>query len=159
MTSKRNQTIKNLIRDYTEKHTKTPEEALATMVREGIYDITGRLMPEYCNKILDVFATGREFANDMFLNGEIEPIQNEIWDFAEKSIVAFGLTPMVSPLQMGGVCCEWHNNDMNIEINFRGIMDIFVVIEDARNKIPNFYGCDATLERAKQAIQEINKRS
>ena len=48
--SKRNQSIKALIHRYTEKHTKTQEAALAAMVREGIYDSAGKLMPEFRGK-------------------------------------------------------------------------------------------------------------
>jgi hypothetical protein len=45
--TERNLMIKQLIREYTEEHTKTPEAARAALIREGIYTSDGELMPEF----------------------------------------------------------------------------------------------------------------
>jgi hypothetical protein len=45
--TERNLVIKQLIREYTEEHTKTPEAARAALIREGIYTSDGELMPEF----------------------------------------------------------------------------------------------------------------
>ena len=39
--------IKQLIRDYTEEHTRSPEAARAALIKEGIYTKDGELMPEF----------------------------------------------------------------------------------------------------------------
>lgn len=39
--------IKQLIREYTKEHTKSPEAARAALIREGIYTPDGQLMPEF----------------------------------------------------------------------------------------------------------------
>lgn len=45
--TQRNSAIKQLIKDYTAKNTKTPEAARAALIREGIYTADGKLMPEF----------------------------------------------------------------------------------------------------------------
>lgn len=45
--AQRNSAIKQLIRDYTKKHTKTPEAARAALIKEGIYTKEGQLMPQF----------------------------------------------------------------------------------------------------------------
>jgi hypothetical protein len=39
--------IKQLIRDYTKEHTRSPEAARAALIREGIYTEDGELKPEF----------------------------------------------------------------------------------------------------------------
>jgi hypothetical protein len=39
--------IKQLIRDYTKQHTRSPEAARAALIREGIYTEDGELRPEF----------------------------------------------------------------------------------------------------------------
>jgi len=45
--AQRNAAIKQLIKDYTRKNTKTPEAARAALIKEGIYTRDGKLMPEF----------------------------------------------------------------------------------------------------------------
>ena len=47
ISAERYSAIKRLIRDYTKKHTKSPEAARAALIREGIYTHDGQLMPEF----------------------------------------------------------------------------------------------------------------
>jgi len=45
--TERNRRIKQMIKDYTAKHTQTPEAAREALIREGIFDADGSLAPEY----------------------------------------------------------------------------------------------------------------
>ena len=48
ITSKeRHSAIKRLIREYTKKHTKSPEAARAALIREGIYTSDGQLISQF----------------------------------------------------------------------------------------------------------------
>jgi len=46
----RNSKIHQLIADYTKKHTRSPAAARAALIREGLHDADGNLMPEYGGK-------------------------------------------------------------------------------------------------------------
>jgi len=45
--AQRNSAIKQLIKDYTRKNTKTPEAARKALIQEGIYTKDGQLMPQF----------------------------------------------------------------------------------------------------------------
>jgi hypothetical protein len=47
MQAERFSAIKQLIREYTEEHTRSPEAARAALIREGIYTQDSELMPEF----------------------------------------------------------------------------------------------------------------
>jgi hypothetical protein len=45
--TERHSAIKQLIKDYTAKHTRSPKAARTALIREGIYTKDGELMPEF----------------------------------------------------------------------------------------------------------------
>ena len=45
--SKRNQTIKRMIKRYTAANSASPAAARSALIKEGIYDSEGRLKPEF----------------------------------------------------------------------------------------------------------------
>ena len=65
---------------------------------------------------------------------------------------------LVNPLQLGGVSCEWHELGINLELRFRGLTDIFAVIEDARSELTEYYGPDGELLRAREALAVLAQR-
>jgi hypothetical protein len=92
---------------------------------------------------------------------EMDPPDPEVWRFAETLLVSFAEflpPPLVHPLQLGGVSCEWHERGMNIELRVRGLGDVFTVIEDAQNALPNFSARDPDLRHAIRALQVLQSR-
>jgi hypothetical protein len=90
------------------------------------------------------------------------PPSSDIWAFALMALLKDCdkvSIPQINPLQLGGVCAEWHELGMNIEIRFRGVDDVYVVIEDAKGEIDSFYGRDPHLKSAATALLHLARRA
>ena len=110
---------------------------------------------------LEAFTTGFRLALDTAAADEADPPAIETWTKALEKLRPFAhlLPPMlVSPLQLGGVSCEWHELGINLELRFRGLTDIFAVIEDARSELTEYYGPDAELLHAGEALAVLAQR-
>jgi hypothetical protein len=68
-------------------------------------------------------------------------------------------TPLILPLQSGGIGAEWHTSGMNIELRFRKPYDIYAVLEDARGVVLSFHSRDPNLVYARAALRELSNRS
>jgi hypothetical protein len=100
----------------------------------------------------------------MVAEDDADPIDQEILGDAVRSLLPLisspGLpTPLVLPLQNGGIGAEWHERSMNIELRFRRLLDVYAVIEDARGLVPAYHGRDPTLQHTASALQEFARRS
>lgn len=102
-----------------------------------------------------------EAAFEMSQDGEMAPLDRSIWNVAFdylKTYSAILEAPLITPLQQGGVCAEWHEFGLNIELRFRSSRDVFVVIEDARSEISQFMAKDLDLEHATHALNLLSQR-
>ena len=118
---------------------------------------------------LQRIASFREALNDalelnveMVNDGEGDQVDSQTVQYAALSlnplIASMELpTPLVLPLQNGGIGAEWHAYGMNIELRFRKPYDVYAVLEDARSP-EQFRGRDPDLERTRIAIGELGKR-
>lgn len=91
-----------------------------------------------------------------------DPVDNQTLQYAVQSltplIASFELpTPLVLPLQNGGVGAEWHMSGMNIELRFRKPYDVYALLEDARGTI-SFRGRDPDLVQVGHALRELSTR-
>nr|WP_294509225.1 hypothetical protein [uncultured Rhodopila sp.] len=105
-----------------------------------------------------------ELSEAMVVAGDAEPIDQTILADTVRlllpAISSLGLpSPVVLPLQNGGIGAEWHERGMNIELRFRGLSGVYAVIEDARGIVPEFHGRDPSLQHAVSALQEFARRS
>jgi hypothetical protein len=108
------------------------------------------------------FNLGAELAADMAAADEADPADPEIWGAAFDALSNFARflpAPLVSPLQLGGLSIEWHEVALNIELRFRGLTDIYTVIEDARRELATFQGHDVDLRRAENALRTLAART
>jgi|SRR5271165_4543106 len=99
---------------------------------------------------------------EMVNDGEGDQVDSQTVQYAALSlnplIASMELpTPLVLPLQNGGIGAEWHAYGMNIELRFRKPYDVYAVLEDARSP-EEFRGRDPDLERTRIAIGELGKR-
>lgn len=107
------------------------------------------------------FNAASELASEMVAADEIDGPDPDIWNSAWTSLSPFAAklaAPLVNPLQLGGVSCEWHERGMNIELRFRGRDDVYTVVEDATGEAPEFFGRDAGLRRAVNALRILVAR-
>jgi hypothetical protein len=105
-----------------------------------------------------------ELSEAMVAEDDADPIDQTILGDTVRSLLplisSLGLpSPVVLPLRNGGIGAEWHERDMNIELRFRRIFDVYAVIEDARGIVPDFHGRDPSLQHARAALQEFARRS
>lgn len=113
-------------------------------------------------EFLDAFQDGNAEAQETADADEADPPNPQIWMSAWNALLPFaGKTPapLVGPLQLGGVCIEWHEYDLNIELRVRGIGDFYAVVEDARNDVSAFHGRDPTLSKIGEALRVLARRS
>ena len=109
----------------------------------------------------EAFDTAAELAAEMLAANEMDAADPVIWRFALESFLPFAWLispPLVNPLQLGGLSCEWHEHGMNIEVRFRGVSDVFTIVEDALGEMPDFHGRDSTLGHALDALSLFAKR-
>lgn len=113
-------------------------------------------------ELLDAYRSVMEMAVEMAAADEADPPSPETWGFAFLALLSFSAKlplPLLSPLQLGGLSAEWHERGMNIELRFRGVDDVFAVIEDATGEIPEFQGRDPTLARTAAALGRLADRA
>lgn len=110
----------------------------------------------------DAFVAGAELAVEMSEADEMDPPDSDIWNRAAGLLSTFAPlvpSPLVHPLQLGGLSCEWHDRGLNIELRFRRDSTVFAVIEDARREVPEFHGRDPSLSRTLQALGALSERA
>lgn len=103
-----------------------------------------------------------ELNSEMVHDEEGDPVDSQTLQYAALSLsplIAFLElpTPLILPLQNGGIGAEWHASGMNIELRFRKPYDVYAVLEDARGATP-FRGRDPELERARIALGKLARR-
>jgi hypothetical protein len=117
-----------------------------------------RRIASFKEALNDALELNVEMVND----GEGDQVDSQTVQYAALSlnplIASMELpTPLVLPLQNGGIGAEWHAYGMNIELRFRKPYDVYAVLEDARSP-EQFRGRDPDLERTRIAIGELGKR-
>jgi hypothetical protein len=101
-------------------------------------------------------------AFELAAEDEADPPSASVWAYARVALERLGesvSTPMFTPLQLGGISAEWHEHGMNIELRFRGVQEVFVVIEDAKGELPDFHGPDPKLTAAASALRHLADRA
>jgi hypothetical protein len=98
----------------------------------------------------------------MVLDEEGDPVDSQTLQYAALSLSPLITflelpTPLILPLQNGGIGAEWHASGMNIELRYRKPYDVYAVLEDARGATP-FRGRDPELERTRVALSELARR-
>lgn len=124
---------------------------------------TGRTpTPEPARELQRVFTGAWAEGWELVTAGELVPPNVRIWAFALWWTLHYAdmvSSPIVCPLQHGGVSVEWHAHGLNIEIRFRSDNHVFVVVEDARGELSTFHGRDNTVSRAANALRVLRQRS
>lgn len=103
-----------------------------------------------------------EAAFEMSQDGEMAPLDRSIWNVAFDYLKTYSAildAPLITPLQQGGVCAEWHEAGLNIELRFRGFHSVFTVVEDARNEIGPYMANDPYLDHATRALNLLSQRT
>jgi hypothetical protein len=103
-----------------------------------------------------------ELSSEMVHDEEGDPVDSQTLQYAALSLsplIAFLElpTPLILPLQNGGLGAEWHASGMNIELRFRKPYDVYAVLEDAWG-VTSFRGRDPDLERTRIALGELGRR-
>src|SRR5208337_5112284 len=102
---------------------------------------------------LQRIASFKEALNDA-LELNVEMVNDEEGDPIDSQTVQYAIlslspliaslelpTPLILPLQNGGIGTEWHAFGMNIELRFRKPYDVYAVLEDVWSATP-FRGRD-----------------
>jgi hypothetical protein len=79
-------------------------------------------------ELLSAFTAAYEIATQTAADDEMDLPNLSIWGLALTVLVGLGRsldvsTPLMTPLQLGGLAAEWHEHGLNIEIRFRGAAD------------------------------------
>jgi hypothetical protein len=104
-----------------------------------------------------------KFSEAMVAEDEGAPLNIQTWAYASQTLVplitALDLdSPLLLPLQNGGIGAEWHDFGLNIELRFRNPYQVYVVIEDARGIISPFHDFDSNLLQLNVALRELAAR-
>jgi hypothetical protein len=105
----------------------------------------------------------QELSGVMAAADDGDPIDSQILSYAIQSLLPFigslNLSiPVILPLQSGGIGAEWHDFGMNIELRFRRVSNIYVIVEDAQHTIPTFQGPYPDLHEVGFALRELSRR-
>ncbi len=124
---------------------------------------TNRKLENRAAALLEVINAALEMVRDAVEEGEMGPPNVPTWSFALQSlapmILASNLTmPLFLPLQGGGLGAEWHDQEINIELRFRGPYQVYCLIEDARAEVNSYSGSDPHLHRATEALAILRER-
>jgi hypothetical protein len=92
---------------------------------------------------------------------EGDPFDVQTWQYAVQSleplIASLELpTPLILPLQNGGISLEWHAAGMNVELRFRKPYDVYAVLEG--RGYPTFHGRDPDLGRTRDTLRNLSRR-
>jgi hypothetical protein len=92
-----------------------------------------------------------------------DPLDNQTLQYAIQSLLPLIAslelpTPLILPLQAGGIGAEWHICGMNVELRFRKPYDVYALVEDARGGT-SFRGRDPDLTQTGNALLELSTRS
>jgi hypothetical protein len=126
------------------------------------------LVPEPVQDRIERFAEALTDAlvlsDTMVTSEEGDPVDQQTLLYAIQSLVPLVMSlklmsPLILPLQEGGIGAEWHMSGMNIELRFRKPYDIYAVLEDARGAIEPFHSRDPDLVRTRSALCELSTRS
>jgi len=113
-------------------------------------------------KFREAFNLGLDCAGAMVSDDALDPPDPKIWNYAldaVRNFAGFVPTPLVTPLQLGGVSVEWHAYGIDLEIWFRSGAPPFVLIDDVRDAFPTFQGRDSHLSHAYTALKHLADRS
>ena len=105
-----------------------------------------------------------EMSKAMVADDEGAPLNVQTWRYAAQEIISIISSldiplPFMLPLQNGGMGAEWHAKGLNIELRFRKPYQVYVVLEDARNTIPELHGYDRNLVQAREALRQLSARN
>jgi hypothetical protein len=142
-------------------YSRAPEQEIPLYGASGTLGLDTPTGFQRTRDFFDAFEAGRALAIELAVAGEADPPDMKIWLEALKVLSAYAPfvnEPMVSPLQLGGVSFEWHVHGLNIELRFRGVNDVFVVIEDAKDTLAEFLGRDPGLGKARAALMALANR-
>jgi len=113
------------------------------------------------HEFLEAFLAAADIATEMVAADEMDAPDPGIWASAVMALRPFApylSAPLVNPLQLGGVSCEWHEHGINLELRFRASGDVYAVIEDARGELADFHGRDSALRQAANALRALWRR-
>jgi len=105
-----------------------------------------------------------ELSSAMIAEGEISPIDVQTLNYAVQSLAPLITSlklpsPLILPLQNGGIGAEWHACRMNIELRFRKPYEVYAVFEDALGVISTYHGRDPYLVQARSALSQLSTRA
>jgi len=104
-----------------------------------------------------------ELSETMVAGDEGTPLNVQTWTYAAQTLIplvsALELpSPLMLPLQNGGLGVEWHEKGLNIELRFRNPYQVYVVLEDAHGIVPTLHDFDPNLVKARVAFHELATR-
>jgi hypothetical protein len=115
------------------------------------------------NKFSRSLQDAKELTNSLMAADEGDPLDEQTLAFALNILYPLILsielpTPLILPLQNGGIGVEWHDCGLNIELRFRKPYDVYAKIEDALEEIPSHYGRDSNLIQTRTALFKLCNR-
>ena len=132
------------------------QQPLTALVPEPVLDRIER----FAEALTDAL----ELSDTMVASEEGDPVDDQTLLYAIQSLAPLVISlklssPLILPLQNGGIGAEWHTSGMNIELRFRKPYDIYAVLEDARGAIKPFHSRDPDLVHTRSALCELSTRS
>jgi hypothetical protein len=147
----------------------TQNQGKPSFQQQGVNDqsltaLVPKAVQNRIEKFVEAVNEALELSNTMVASEESDPLDYQTFVYAIQSLVPLIAalkvpSPLILPLQSGGIVAEWHTGGMNIELRFRKPYDIYAVLEDARGVIEAFHGRDPDLVRAHPALGELSTRS
>ena len=114
-------------------------------------------------EFISAFYEAKKLSEMMVVEGEGAALNIQTWIYAAQELISLVATldlpsPLMLPLQNGGIGAEWHDLGLNIELRFRNPYQIYAVLEDARGIIPELHDYDPNLVQARISLRELATR-
>lgn len=103
-----------------------------------------------------------DLADQMAEEGEGDPADWDTWISALRFLAPnarYLPTPLIMPLQRGGLGFEWHTHGINLELRFRPGSPLYTLVEDARRELPASRGRENGEFRANEALRALIGRT
>ena len=139
-------------------------DAQQQSLSQGLLTALPEALQDRIEKFREAFNDALQLSDTMVAAEEGDPLDDQTLLYAIQSLAPLVMslilpTPLILPLQNGGIGAEWHTSGMNIELRFRKPYDIYAVLEDAHGAIEQFHSRDPDLVRARSALSELSTRS
>jgi hypothetical protein len=142
----------------------THDQPRQTLNAQPLTASVPKVVQDRIEKFTDAVTEGIELSNTMVAADDADPLDYQTLVYALQTLVPLITslklpTPLILPLQSGGIGAEWHTSGMNIELRFRKPYDVYAVLEDARGAVASFHSRDSNLVHARSALHELSNRS